>query len=50
MQVEESTLLNDHTKYKVVFLGESSVGKSSLVQYIAHGSFAPLHEVEISLI
>lgn len=49
MQPEESTLLNDNTKYKIVFLGESSVGKSSIAQYIVHGSFVALHEVKFYL-
>lgn len=45
MQVEESSLLNDNSKLKIVFLGESAVGKTSIVQNIAHGSYNTVHEV-----
>lgn len=50
MQVEESSLLNDNSKLKIVFLGESAVGKTSIVQNIAHGSYNTVHEVWNSFI
>jgi len=45
MQVEESSLLNENSKLKIVFLGESSVGKTSLVQFISNGSFNSAYDV-----
>lgn len=42
--------MNDNQKYKVVFLGESAVGKTSIVQYIVNGTFGTLYDVNIAYI
>lgn len=40
MQAEESTLLNEVTKIKIVFLGDSAVGKTSILSHICNGTFS----------
>lgn len=47
MNSEESTFLNNDYKYKVVFLGDSSVGKTSLVDHIINGSCTATHQVHL---
>jgi GTPase SAR1 family protein len=50
MNNEESTILNNDCKYKVVFLGDSSVGKTSLVEFIMYGSSNGNQQVYVTLL
>lgn len=49
MNNECSTLVNNDTKYKVVFLGDAAVGKTSLVEYIMYGTNKPIYQVSLIL-
>lgn len=45
MNYEETTSLGPDSKYKVVFLGDSAVGKTSIVERIAYGKYDDAHSV-----